>query len=85
MDTTVDDSYHDYVKTLQFLNPRIEFNTRGLSKYHGVKDEKFWEFHDCHNPVPLDPADRLLEPFDCRTPPSDVVPEHEGKDARRNE
>jgi hypothetical protein len=69
MDTTVDDSYRDCVKTLQFLNPGIEFNTRGLCKYHGVKDRKFWYFHDCHNPVSLDPVDPRLEPFDCHTPP----------------
>ena len=33
MDTTVDDSYRDCVKTLLFLNPGIELNTRGLCKY----------------------------------------------------
>jgi uncharacterized phage infection (PIP) family protein YhgE len=69
MDTMVDDSYWDCVKTLMFFNPGIEFNTRGLYKFHGVKDGKFWDFHDCHNPVQLDPGDPCLEPFDCRTPP----------------
>jgi hypothetical protein len=77
MDTTVDDSYRDCVKTLLFLNPGVELNTRGLCKYHGIKDGVFMDFHDPHNPVPLDPSDPGLEPFDCSTPPpsSDPVPE----------
>jgi hypothetical protein len=75
MDTKVDDSYRDCVKTLQLLNPGIEFNTRGLCKFHGVKNEMFWDFHDPHNLVPLDPADPRLVPFDCSTPlPFEVVP-----------
>jgi hypothetical protein len=37
------------------------------------------------NPVPFDPAVLRLEPFGCRTPPSDVVPEPEGTDAERAE
>jgi hypothetical protein len=74
----VDDSYRDCVKTLQFLNLGLEFNTRDNIKYHRVKDGKFWDFHDCHNHVPLDPSDLRLEPFDCHTPhSSDVVPEPE--------
>jgi hypothetical protein len=78
METTVDDSYCHCVMSLEFLNPGIEFNTRGLSKYQGVKNGEFWDFQYCHNPVPLDPADPRLEPFDCRThPSSDVVPEPE--------
>ena len=82
MDTTVDDSYRDCVKTLQFLNPGIELNTHGLCKYHVMKDGVFMDFHDPHNPVPLDPADPRLEPFDCSTPlpPTDPVSESEGAD-----
>jgi hypothetical protein len=85
MDTTVDDSYQDCVKTLQVLNPGIELNTRGLCKYHGMKDGVFMDFHDPHNPVPLDPSDPRMEPFDCSTPlpPTDPVPEPESADARR--
>ena len=76
MDTTVDDSYRDCVKTLLFLNPGIELNTRGLCKYHGMKDGMFMDFHDPHNLVPIDPTDPRLEPFDCSTPPLvDVVQE----------
>jgi hypothetical protein len=82
MDTTVDDSYRDCVKTLQFLNPGVELNTPGLCKLHGVKDRMFLDFHDPHNPVPLDPADPRLEPFDCSTPPpSEVIPESDGAEA----
>jgi hypothetical protein len=44
MDTTVDDSYRDCVKTLQFLNLGIEFNTHGLCKFHDVKDGRFLDF-----------------------------------------
>jgi hypothetical protein len=77
MDTAVDDSYRDCVKTVQFLNPGIELNTRGLCKFHGVKDGMFLDFHDPHNLVPLDLSDPRLQPFDCSTPPpsSDPVPE----------
>jgi hypothetical protein len=79
MDTTVDDSYRDCVKTLLFLNPGINLNTRGLCKYHGMKDGMFMDFHDPHNPVPIDPADPRLEPFDCSTPlPTDPTQEPEG-------
>jgi hypothetical protein len=53
MDTTVDDSYRDCVKTLLFLNPGVELNTRGLCKYHGMKDRMFMDFHDTHNPCLL--------------------------------
>jgi hydroxymethylpyrimidine pyrophosphatase-like HAD family hydrolase len=75
MDTTVDDSYRDCVKMLQILNPGVDLNTRGLCKFHGVKDGMFLDFHDPHNPVPLDPTDPRLEPFDYSTPPpSEVVP-----------
>jgi chromosome segregation ATPase len=82
MDTMVDDSYQDFLKTLQFLNPGIEFNTRGLCKFHGVKDGKFWDFLDCHNHVPLDPLDPRLEPFDCHTPPpSEAGPRAGGANA----
>jgi hypothetical protein len=86
MDTTVDDSYRDCVKTLQFLNPGMEFNTRGLCKFHGVQDGMFLDFHDPHNPVLLDPTNPRLQPFDCSTPPpSEVVPGPEGADAREVE
>ena len=68
--------------TLQFLNPGIEFNTRGLCKFHDMKDGRFWDSHDPRNPMPLDPADPRLVPFDCSTPPSsEVVPGPEGVDA----
>ena len=40
------------------------------------------DFHDPHNPVPIDPADPRLEPFDCSTLPStDPVQEPDGADA----
>jgi hypothetical protein len=55
MDGVGDDAYRDCVKTLKFLNPEITLNIRGLDKYHGVKDGRFWDFHDYHNPMPLDP------------------------------
>jgi hypothetical protein len=38
-----------------------------------VKDGIFLDFHDPHNPVPLDPADPRLEAFDCSTPPPSEV------------
>jgi hypothetical protein len=82
MDTTVDDSYRDCVKTLLFLNPGVELNTRGLCKYHGMKDGMFMDFHDPHNPVPIDPADPRVESFDCSTPPpADLVQEPEDEHA----
>jgi hypothetical protein len=74
MDNTVNDSYRNCVKTLLFLNPGIELNTRGLCKYHGMKDGMFMDFHDPHNPVPIDPVDPRLEPFDCNTPPPPTDP-----------
>jgi hypothetical protein len=82
MDTTVDDSYRDCVKTLQLPNPGIEFNTRGLCKFHDVKDGRFWDFHDPRNPVPLDPSDPRLVSFDCSTPPpAEPTPGPVGVDA----
>jgi hypothetical protein len=34
-----------------------------------VKGVRFWNFRDYNNPIPLDPPNPNLQPFDWRTPP----------------
>jgi hypothetical protein len=64
VDAAGGDAYRDCVKPLKFLNPGITLNIRVLDKYHGVKGVRFWNFRDYNNPIPLDPPNPNLQPFD---------------------
>jgi hypothetical protein len=71
------DAYREAVKSIKFLNPSIELNTRGLEPFHCVKDGKFLNFHNCHNLVLLDP--NSMEPFNYDSPPPEVADEGEAE------
>jgi hypothetical protein len=73
LDATGLDAYRDCVKSILFLNLGISLNTRVLDLYHGVKNGQFWDFHDYHNPVPLDLTNLNLKLFDCSTLPAPSV------------
>jgi hypothetical protein len=66
------------MKSLLFFNPDNTLNTRGLDKYHGEEDGRFWNFCDYNNPIPLDPDDPSWKLFDYSTPPLNAAPADEG-------